>query len=356
MVVWLDRATNQPAGSSGIPYFDVLLSDANGFMSGDAAWLFGGWSPNPQILRFTAIPRRDPVIALNFFCPSPTGGVQQCGSLSFPKPVYGRFPQWTPEVLPATKRVGDVEVTLERLSTGHNSAMSQRSLAGGGSVIEFGANGSGGRNNTICLLRLRSLTNTNQVWQVAGEELSDATGNRVHNTAFSCGGPGDDYFRFEPGLWTNESAWKITCEIKRVKGFAAEEMITFRDVPLGGLGATNRVGWTSNFNGISITLADISRRQPNTNSSWSSDSCSRVNFVVNGVGNGLQLDLFATRADNGADLDCVSWSGSGSTRGYSFRSIPPDAKTADFTFTLQRSRWVEFTVRPEVGAARLVKR
>ena len=186
--------------------------------------LSGWWSPNPQLLRFSAIPRRDPVIALNFFCYPPTGGVRECGKLSLPNPVYGHFPQWTPESLPTTKRVGDVEATLERLSTGHDSARSQRSVDGGGSIIEFGANGLGGRNHTVCLIRLRSLTDTNQVWQVAGEDLSDATGNSIHNTTFGLGGPGDDYFSFEPGLWTNESAWRIKCEIKRVKGFAPEEM------------------------------------------------------------------------------------------------------------------------------------
>ena len=75
-----------------------------------------------------------------------------------------------------------------------------------------------------------------------------------------------------------------------------------------------------------------------------------------GGGHRAQLDLFSARADKGVDLGCVAWSSSSSTRAYSFRAIPPEASTADFTFTLQRSRWVEFTARPEVRTARRVRK
>lgn len=47
---------------------------------------------------------------------------------------------WKPEPLPATKRAGDVEVTLEKLSTGHSNNTSQRGLPGGRQEIEFGTN------------------------------------------------------------------------------------------------------------------------------------------------------------------------------------------------------------------------
>ena len=355
MILWLDHTTNRPGGAPDSGYFEALLADASGFISGGQASIYGGWQ-NPEQLRFPVLPRRDRTNTLNVFFHSATGGVAYCGSLPFANPVFAAFPQWAPEALPVTKQVGDVEATLEKLTTGHDNATVQRGLAGGGSAIEFGTNREGGRNKTVCFLRLRSLTDTNQVWGVVNEEVSDATGNQVHNTSLGWGSPGEGYFTFEPGLWTNEAAWKIKCEIKRLQGFAPEEVITFRDVPLGGVGQTNRVGWSQAFSGGSVTLTELVRRSPNTNSSWSSDSCSRVTFVVNGAATGLHVDLISARTDTGTNLECGSWSASGNTREYFFRALPLEARTADFTVAFQQSRWVEFTVKPEVGPARLLKR
>jgi hypothetical protein len=66
----------------------------------------------------------------------------------------------------------------------------------------------------------------------------------------------------------------------------------------------------------------------------------------------MHLDWLSARTDNGVALESSSWGSSGDDRNYYFRVIPTQAKTADFTFAVQRSRWVEYTLRPEVGTAR----
>ena len=249
-----------------------------------------------------------------------------------------------------------MEATLEKLTTGHDNNTSVRGLGDGSVVTEFGAHRGGNRNNTVCFLRLRSLSDSNQMWTVATEEASDATGNRIHNTSLGWGGITDGYFTFEPGLWTNEAAWKIKCDLKRVKGFAPDETITFREVPLGSVGATNRLGRTLQVNTVSLTLAEVCRQLPATNSmSWSSADSTRMHLVVNGLTNGLHLDLVSARADNGTNLDCVSWSSGGAVRDYFFRNVPTEARTASFTFAVQSGRWVEFTAKPETGPARLLR-
>ena len=112
---------------------------------------------------------------------------------------------------------------------------------------------------------------------------------------------------------------------------------------------TNRIGWTTNVGGVSVTLENICRRAPNTNDYWSSDQLSQVQISMTALTNGLHLDLFSAQSDGGTNLESGSWSSSGGWRSYSFRKIPLEAKTADFTFAVQRSRWVEFMVKPEVG-------
>jgi len=98
LVVWLGRATNNAVTPPASSYITAFLADAGGFISGDSAFMSGWWS-NPEQMQFRVIPRRDPVITVNFFYHSPTGSVTQCGSLPFANPLFGRFPQWQPERL-----------------------------------------------------------------------------------------------------------------------------------------------------------------------------------------------------------------------------------------------------------------
>lgn len=351
LVVWLGRATNNATIPPGSGYYSAFLADASGFISGDPASIYGWWS-NPEQMQFRVIPRRDPVIAVNFFYHAPTGGVSRCGSLPFANPLCGTFPQWQPETLPATRRVGDVAVTLEQVSTGHDQNSSVRADSNGRVSHEFGTNRVDGQNSTVCFIRLQPLINSNQVWCVAGEEVSDATGNKVPNTSLGWGSLEEGYFSFEPCLWPSETAWKLRCEIKRARGFDPGETFVLRDIPLGSLDETNQIRRATNFSGVTVTLDHILRRKPNTNSSWSSKDLSQVQFTTAGLTNDLHLDLLSARTDTGTNLDCGSWSSGGSCRTYSYRNIPVEAKTADFTFAIQRGRLVEFTVKPEVGIAR----
>jgi hypothetical protein len=350
MIIWLDRSTNGLLGGLLSYSCTVSLADTNGFVSGSRSWL-NGWQ-NPAPLYFTAFPRRAPTIAAHVFYNDSTGGVRRCGSLTLANPVYGSFPQWQPEPLPATRRTGDVEVTLEKFSTGHDNRLSQIGLTGGRNVIEFGTNRMD-RNENFCLIRTKSLADTNHVWRMVSAELSDATGNKLRSTGTTWGGEEQPYFAFEPGLWLDEKAWKLRCEIKRFKGFAPDEILVFKSAPLGELEVTNRIGWTTNFAGLAVTFDYAFRRAPNTNSSWSGDQISNTYFTVRGLTEDMHFDLIAARTDTGADLFVASSSSSDSRRDYAFRQIPLDARTADFTFAIHRSRWVEFLVKPEIGPARL---
>jgi hypothetical protein len=356
LVVWLDRTTNIASQFSAGGYVEALLADVNGFVSGENVSLAGGSWSSPQPLTFHAFPRRDRTIRLSLFYHDPKGGVSQCGDLPFVNPLRGNFPNWQPEPLPATKRAGDVAVTLEKLSTGHGENTTYTSVEGGGNIVEFDTNRPDGRNSTVCLIHVKSLTNTNEEWSIANEVVSDATGNQLQNTSMAWGGPEEGFIRFEPGLWTNETAWKLKCEIKRTRGFAPGETLTFVNVPLGGLGRTNIILWNTNVAGGTVGLDRIVRRAPSTNSAWSSSDLSRASFSVSGLTNGVHLDLIEARTDTGTNLECVSSSTSGSARDYSFRNVPLEAQAVDFTFAVQYSRSVEFVVKPEVGVARLQRK
>ena len=355
LVVWLNSPAIPPL-TPPRPYlgwYEVYLADTKGFISGGGQNFntgLGGLSP----LQFTAFPRRDRTFTLHFFFHNTQGKVKDCGTLTVLNPEFRAYPQWQPGTLPATNKVGDVEATLKQVSTGHGGNTSYIGLRDGGHAMEFSTNRDDGRNLTGCQLQLQSLTDTNQIWQVDHVELSDATGNVLPSTGMTWGGKGDDVFGFSPGLWTNEFAWKLRCEIKRTQGFAPGELLTFKNVPLPEMYQTNQPGWTTNVNGVTVTLEHFIRRPPLANGSggWSSGQLSEAHFRLKGLSNDFHLDLIETRADNGTNVDCFSSSTSEDAQDRYLGNIPPDAKTLDFTFAVQRGRWVEFMVKPETGPAR----
>jgi hypothetical protein len=338
LVIWIDlpKLTNAPRGSAPGGWYEVYLGDTNGLVSGPGQGLpFAGMG---QVfgLQFSAFPRREREFTLHVFTRDAQGHDKDCGSLPVLNPAYHAYPQWQPENLPATHRAGDVEATLEMFST--RDGILNMSMSGAGMTPS-------------AILHLRSESDTNQIWRVDHVILSDATSNVLQNNGISWTGVDAATFVFNPGLWTNETAWKLRCEIKRIKGFAPGEMFTFKNIPLGTLNQTNQFGWTTNVNGVSVTLDYFVRRPPNTNASWASDQLSQAHFRVSGTTNDLYLDLLETRADNGASVECPSSGISGTSQDRWLDGIPLEAKTLDFTFAVQRGRSVEFLVKPEAGPA-----
>ncbi|HEX3798305.1 MAG TPA: hypothetical protein VH413_06340 [Verrucomicrobiae bacterium] len=349
LLVWLDQRTNGPSLPPLNGYCEAVLGDGNDFSSGGQMGLNS--MPMSQVypLYFDAFPRRDRQMTLNIFYHDAKGIAHLTNRLFFNNPLSQTYPQWQAEPLPATHRAGDVEVTLLGMETGHDGSVS---FIDGGAL--YGTNRSDGRNSTAVNLKLRSLSNSNEIWQVAGVEISDATGNHINSSSMTWSGQSAS-FAFSPSLWPSEAAWKIKFEVKKSGGFSPEEMFVFKNVPLGELDRTNVLEWTTNAAGISATLESISRRAPIKNGAWSSSQVSTVSFHFGGLSPGTQLDLLQMVCDSGKTNHSESWSSSGSERSYSFREIPLKAKTADFTFAVQRSRTVEFIAKPELPKAQVKK-
>jgi hypothetical protein len=353
LLVWLDRRTNGP-GRLGYTGGDrrACLGDGSNFVSGGDAFV-NNYMPGfeTEAIHFAIFPRRDREITLNIFDHNSRGIGRLSGSLAFANPLYRKYPEWQAEHLPASKRAGDVEVTLERVETGHSSSSTGIYSKGGGYVVDYDTDRSSGENYTVVHLKLRPLVNTNEIWQMAGAELSDATGNSAHSSSMSWSG-GSPTFAFMPSLWPGEAAWKLKMELKRTEGFRPEEIFTFKKVPLGDLDRTNTVGWSTNVAGVTVTLQSIFRRAPMAKDTWSSSLMSKVNFTLSSLPEGTQLDLLRMVCDTGKTNLPESWGSSSNQRDYSYHGIPLDARTADFTFAIQQSRMVEFTVKPDLPPAK----
>ncbi len=180
-------------------------------------------------------------LTVNFFYTLPTGQVTNCGSLQFPNPAHRAYPEWEPEPLPAKKVTSEFEVTL--------------------------LGGHAGNDGTRVDLRM-SQPAGGPTWQIVGVESSDATGNSIHDFPRNWSGRGNDIgFSLRTGLWPSEQAWQLKFESARTSGFPPDTLLTFKNVPLGLVNSSNAVGWTTNFAGVTLTLAGITRCTPNTSGS-----------------------------------------------------------------------------------------
>jgi hypothetical protein len=323
LVVWIERRANPgiPPPTFGAAY--ERLSDGDGFISGpqnSPAGCFGTLDIGPAL--FESFPRRDPKLTVHFFYRSPTGQVTNCGSLQFPNPLHCAYSEWQPEPLPARKVTSEFEVTLLWVRTINDDTRVDLRLPPPASGL---------------------------TWQVVGVECSDATGNSIHNFPMNWSGRGNDIgFSLQSVLWPSEKAWKLKFEIARTSGFTPDNLLTFKNVPLGPVNSSSAVGWTTNFAGVTLALEGITRRPPSTNPFNNPLPASIVKFTNSPLPAGIRLDLLSIAYDQGTTNQSESFSSSQTERNYALSRIPLDAKTADFTFAFHQSRFVEFTVHPEL--------
>lgn len=347
LLVWVDCQSNN-AGSA-MPsggYYEAFLAE-NDFISGEASFFSQPppFAPRIQPVDFQVFPRRKRELTMDFFHHDAKEHIQLCNTFSFPNPLFKKYPVWPAESLPATKRIGDIEVTLLSVETGHDYSSTLTTSREGEMVITYGTNRLDGKNFTAVNLRIKPLDNSNEVWRVDSLEISDATGNVAHSISMGWNGS-DPQFEFMPGLWPGE-AWKLKLSLKRTAGFRADELFSFKNVPLGEIDHTNVLEWSSNFAGIPLTLDSVCRHAPPTNDTWSSSQLSSARFTHSTIPAGT-MELVGAVFGGVKTNQSVSSGWSDYYHEYRFREIPADAKTADFIFAIQKLRTVEFTVMPEL--------
>lgn len=344
LVLWLNRGL-ATAFPTNLGYFECVLSDTNGFTSGEKVHFAARYPLT--VTEFSVFPRRSPEITLSIFHHDATGSVVKRGSVAFANPAYRRFSEWQPEPLPATRRTSNVMATMLEFRVGAEADLVQKLQGGGKLGTVFGPSAPEHANAVFCSLHLLPLPNTNAVWRVSYAETSDATGNRIENNLIDLEQMGArGWFQFSPALWPDET-WKVKCELRCTEQVSPERRFSFYKVPLGALNKTNHIGWTTDCRGVKVTLRDVVRQAPPTHrSAWVQNSLSRLEFEVSGQTNDLRLACLAARTEEGADLTNGTWSHEPDAHTY-LVDLPTSAVTADFTFILQRSCWVEFQAKPQ---------
>jgi hypothetical protein len=335
--------------------------------AGQGSFAKPGVSLQSFVLR--AFPRWDTETILRV---RPYRGTVVKGEFVLTNPVPGTYAQWTPKPLPDTESAGDLEVTLTKLIAG--------------APVPYREGGSRAPTNdpaNQCVhldfnFRVNGHATTN--WQAWPVQTTDAAGNwsrgliydypknginpsypdRIHPTF----PPESDGYYFQPGLWPDEP-WKVRLEFIQRFNFSDDEMVTFTNLPVkAGSQQDWDDEWTAwnvgktNFpftitpatiNGVHLKLLPpllLTNR-------WQSSEMD-VSIIIGADPGfdpkGMNLTVVAATDDTGHDLwsfEQPAWAGHYSIE---FARVHDDIKSLNLKLALHKSRFVEFTVRPEKAA------
>jgi hypothetical protein len=168
----------------------------------------------------------------------------------------------------------------------------------------------------------------------------------------------DGYF-YQPGLWPDEP-WKVRLEFIRRSGFSDDEIVTFTNLPVkpgSQQDADDEWTWDAsntnftfiaqgNANGVQLKLLPpllLTNR-------WQSSEMD-VSIIIGADPGfnpqGMNLTVVSATDDQGRELwhpSGVPWAGHYSLE---FARVNDDVKSLNLTLALHKSRFVEFSVKPE---------
>jgi hypothetical protein len=353
LVVWI---LSEHKGNQW-PNYQVLAYDRA------ATAAVGNWSRNSRQIKtgmeimgvqLDAFPRRDRKIYLRVMNYGQRGQQAVKGQFVVSNPSRGSFETWFPDPLPNTQSDGDLDVTLNKLVANAPSPYGRNGIAKNDPAnkcvqIDFDVQQKG-----------QSVTN----WRPVQVETTDATGNYVKGwiNEYRQNGEKEGYF-YQPGLWPDEPAWKVRLEFSRTSGFNDDELWNVTDIPVRAgsqqdvwnfwgnrmnPGGANAAFAETTINGIHVKLFPVIQYTDSNRGNGGNGKVVSVIFKTDpdAESAGMRLTPLSVTDDQGRTLNNqgASW-GSGNFQ-YEFAE-PRDIRSVNVTIALHKSRFVEFTVKPQ---------
>jgi hypothetical protein len=352
LVVWI---LNEHKGNQWGGNFQVLAYDKA------ATACVGNWGGgySRQIkngvdvmgVQLDAFPRRGRKIYLGIMSYGQRGQQISTSKFVISNPARGPFPKWTPDSLADTQSDGDLDVTLTKLNYG---------------VREIGG-GMGPANDNPMAKAVFTAFHTEQKgvvvtnWQPVHIETSDATGNHIVNTSWSNSRDenADATMTYQWGLWPDEPAWKLRVEMSRTSGFNDDEMWSVTNAPInpgsqqdlwngGGRNKTNSAFAETTLDGIHLKLYPAIQF---TDQNFNGQKQGGFRIDADPAPDGMRLTIVSATDEQGHELQ--SWNagyGYGGNYTIQLQNLR-NAKLLNLTIALHKSRFVEFTVKPQKAAA-----
>lgn len=304
-------------------------------------------------VQFDAFPRRQGKFYVRVQENGGSGQEMSEQKLVIHNPARRTFAKWTPELLPSTKDDNDLSVTLTKLVAGVDMPY-QRDQDDPDDAANKGV-------EAVFHVERNGQPVTD--WQPVSVETTDTTGNRVNGGISQNNWQGnDDTVIYQYALWPDEPAWKIKFEFSQQSNFAANELWTVRNLPVqpGRMrdswnitrnSRTNIAFAQAELNGFHLAVfpaKQFTDMPPNAQPQGA--------FFVQTtprLPGGMRLTIAKLTDEQGNDISFWNggWSGNRDSAFYQFslRDVA-GAKSLNLTLALHKSRFVEFTAKPEKAA------
>jgi hypothetical protein len=320
----------------------------------DALGGYGGQQGKQVVgVRVNAFPRRHGTFLLRVQEQSNDG--QEVADKSFVVHApHADYSLWTPDPLPDTQDDQDLSVTLTKLVAGA-SAQIVRNNDNPDDVMNKGVEASFqvSRNG-------HSVSN----WQPVSVQTTDATGNAVNGQVFNNRWNNDeDTVDYQFGLWPDEPAWKIRFEFSQQSDFTPEESWFVPNIPVepGKMqdyynGLNNRRGSQNNapfaesdLNGYHLKIFSAKQFTDMPPNSQPQGGLSIQ--ITPPLSDGMRLTI--VRLTDNQTNDISFYQNVNGMRGASVTQCQlqnlDGATNLNLTIALHKSRFVEFTAKPDVA-------
>lgn len=336
-------------------YFQYYIYDKNGTACVQGSGYGGNNRGNEVVpVRVEAFPRREGKF---YVAVEENGnGGQEMSDKKFviSNPAGKTFPKWTGDPLPATQTDDDLAVTLTKLVAGaqmpyNRNDVDNTDAAGHGVQATFHVERNG-----------KAVNN----WQPVSVETFDATGNHVNGWVSQNNWQnGDDAVMYQYGLWPSEP-WKIKLEFSQQSDFADNELWNVPAVPLlpgkqqdmynyGGRRQTltNAPFAETDLNGYHLKLFPAKQFTDAGNNDWMQGGL----FLEISPGDmkGYRMTIKVTDNETN-DVQCSEYGSSNNNKTAQLRYRLQDISgltNLNVSIALHKSRYIEFTAKPEMAAA-----
>ena len=349
LVVWVlsEKKGNRNGPSEQLMVYDAANTACVSSWARDLVQIKNGATLEGFLIE--AFPKHDRKIVLRIMAYNNNGGYQSAkGQFVISNPTRGPFPKWTPDPLPDTQSDGDVNFTLTRLIYGvegfnRGMGMSAKDPMSKAVLAAFRAE----QNGVV-------LTN----WQPYRISMTDATGNHIQNNSWSNRRENDEAVMvYQWGLWPDEPAWKLNVEMTRTSGFKDDEIWTVKDLPVkpGTQQAVYNYSRNSRTNGAfaettlnGVHLMIFPAVQFTDQNFGNGQKMGGIRFQVDPEPETLQLRMGvgSLTDENGRSLQYWGPNGGGGMENIQIQDMR-NAKTLNVTIAIHKSRFVEFTVKPD---------
>jgi len=273
-------------------------------------------------------------------------------------PARGSVTEWTPELLPSIKEDDDVAVTLTKLAVGADMPY-QRNQDDADDAANKGVQ---------AVFQVERSGKPVTTWQPVSVVTTDATGNSLNGSISQNNWQdNNDTVIYQYGLWPDEPAWKIKFEFSQQSDFAPGELWTVQTIPLqpGRQRDFNNNARNSRTN-AAVAEADLNGIHLKVFPAKQFTDVGQNNYMQGGLTiqadpalpDGMRMTLVKLTDDQMNDVTHFDYgtmrnaAGGASTTTYRYGLRDIDGITnLNLTIALHKSRFVEFTVKPEKAAA-----